>query len=156
MAEILGAVASGLSIARAAGEILSTGLKLKLLLDEICDAPESCKFLLGQVEIIATALCDLNLNDVPKADISAALCTSLRAATIQCRYAAEQLSCAIIELSTQLETYRGFRRKVVAARLLFKKGLLTKLEHRLYTAVQCLTLTQQLYIMCVLHRSSVG
>ncbi|KAF2995137.1 hypothetical protein E8E14_002489 [Neopestalotiopsis sp. 37M] len=147
MAEILGAVASGLSIARAAGEILSTGLKLKLLLDEIRDAPENCKFLLGQVEILATALCDLQLDDVPERGISATLCGSLRAATIQCRYAAEHLSCAIGELSAQLETHRGLRRRVVAAKLLFKKGLLAKLEHRLYTAVQCLTLTQQLYII---------
>ncbi|KAF7534522.1 hypothetical protein G7054_g6188 [Neopestalotiopsis clavispora] len=156
MAEILGAVASGLSIAKAAGEILSTGLKLKLLLQEIRDAPENLQFLLGQVEVLAAALCDLNLDEVPEAGISATLCGSLRAATFQCRNSAEHLSCTISELSGQLETHRGFRRKVVAAKLVFKKGSLAKLEHRLYTTVQCLTSIQQLYIMPMSRTLKVG
>lgn len=149
MAEVLGVVASGISIAQLAGQILATGLKLRCLFHEIRDAPESFEFLLGQIQIIAAALHELTIDDAAEFGISSALHGSLRTATDQCQKAADQLSCTIKDLSAELQTPRRFRRRLVAAKFVLKKDSITRFEHRLYAAVQCLTLTQQLYILYV-------
>ncbi|KAK6209419.1 hypothetical protein LQW54_006272 [Pestalotiopsis sp. IQ-011] len=109
MAEILGVVASGINIAQLAGQILTTGLELRRLFHEIRDAPEGLSFLLGQIEVIAAALHELNIHDAVEPGISVTL--------------------------------------FMAAKLVLKKDSIARFEHRLYTAVQCLTMTQQLYIM---------
>lgn len=147
MAEILGVVASGINVAQLAGQILTTGLELRRLFHEIRDAPESLSFLLGQIEVIAAALHELNIHDAVEPGISVALYGSLRAAIDQCQQAADHLSSTISDLTRQLQTSRGFRRRFMAAKLVLKKDSIARFEHRLYTAVQCLTMTQQLYIM---------
>ncbi|KAF2995138.1 hypothetical protein E8E14_002707 [Neopestalotiopsis sp. 37M] len=147
MAEVLGAVASGIALAEIA-------LKLKSLLGEISDAPVTLESLVNQVEIYAGILNGLDFDDVLDTGISPSLRSSLHAAALQCHNAVNQLSLVVTDLSA-LSKASSRRRKIAAIRFVLQKDLIFQLEHRLQTAVQCLSLAQQLYMLYVSSRPIV-
>jgi hypothetical protein len=141
MAEVLGAVASGIALAEIA-------VKLKSLLSQISDAPGTLESLVNQVELYAGMLDSLEFDDVFKNDFPLPLHASLRAAALQCQNAVNQLSLVVKDLSAMGKT-SSRRRKIVAIRFVLQKDSLLQLEHRLQTAVQCLALAHQLYMLYV-------
>lgn len=146
MAEILGVVASGISVAQLAGQIIATGIKVKGFLDEISDAPETLSFLVGQIQVLAPVLCEFD--DVHHSMVaSESLKGSLQAAVLQCQKALEHLESLSAELHTQIQTSTGFRQKLRTAKVLLKKEQLLKHERRLSMAVQLLALAQQTYML---------
>lgn len=148
MAEVLGLVASGISVAQIAGEIISAGIKLKNLLDEIEEAPDTLLSLIDRVEHLAPVLCSISIEE-HAAPLPAHLHGSLQNAISFCRKASDQLELLARDLSSKLETSRGSRRKINMAKVVLKKSLLRKYELRLQAAVQHLSLAQQTYILYV-------
>ncbi|KAF7534521.1 hypothetical protein G7054_g6189 [Neopestalotiopsis clavispora] len=143
MAEVLGAVASGIALAEIA-------VKLKSLLSQISDAPETLESLVNQVDVYAGMLNGLDFDDVLESDIPRSLHASLRAAALQCQNAVNQLSLVVKDLSALGKTsFR--RRKMVAIRFVLQKDSIVQFERRLQTAVQCLALAHQLYALYVGH-----
>lgn len=154
MAELLGLVASGISVAQVAASIASASLKLKLLVDEVKDAPESLRELLNHVELLTPILCDTTNEDVAemagRVPASPQLTQTLQNALAACQKAAQQLQLLALDLSSQIEAARGgARRRFAMAKVLLKKGTLSKYEMRLEKAVQLLSLAQQTYIVQV-------
>lgn len=73
------------TIAQIAGEIVSTGLKLKSLLDEIHKAPDSLRHVIDQIRVLAPILHEAGIDESDAIEHSVALNGSLGAAIIQCR-----------------------------------------------------------------------
>ncbi|ETS76745.1 hypothetical protein PFICI_12132 [Pestalotiopsis fici W106-1] len=138
MAEVLGAVASGLALAEIA-------LKLKGLVNQISDAPATLEFLVNQVETYAGVLDGLELGENRDGGIPPSLHSSLRVAALQCQNAVDQLSLVVRDLSALSKT-SSRRRKMAAIRFVLRKDSIAQFEHRLQTAVQCLALAHQLYM----------
>lgn len=149
MAEIIGVVASGISIAQVAGKILSTGLEIKCLLDDMTEIPGRLADLLDQVTLLAAIISEISLpdDDFMPASYQASQNGSLRNAVTYCQKAADQLAELASSLSAQVQTTRGFKRKLGLAKAVLRKEQLAKLENRLSTAVQLLSLAQQTYML---------
>lgn len=151
MAEVLGLVASGLSVAQVAGSILTNSLKLKALLDEVKDAPESLRDTLDYLEMLTPILSEFGEDD---SDITTAplptrqspsshLQHGLQKAFAACLKAAEQLELLVTELKSEIDGARGgMRRKRAIVKVVLKKSAFAKYELRLQKTVQHLTLVQ--------------
>jgi hypothetical protein len=59
MAELVGVVASGISIGTLAAQVASSLIKLNSLWNELHDAPDDIKDLIDEVEILNTTILDL-------------------------------------------------------------------------------------------------
>lgn len=155
MAEVLGLVASGISVAQVAGSILTDSLKLKSLLDEVKNAPECLRDMLDQLELLTPILCEATTSDYDAASTSLphpsahshvqqALQNTLRA----CQTAGEQLELLAADLMSQIDVARGgVRLKRAMVKVVLKKGTLTQYGTRLQKMIQLLTLAQNTYIM---------
>lgn len=155
MAEVLGIVASGLSVARVSGSILTNSLKLKALLDEVKDAPESLGYTLQYLELLTPILSEFTANgcDIPTTVSSpphppSNLQQGMQNAFAACRKAAEQLELLVTELKSDIDGARGgLRRKRAMVKVVLKKATLEKYEARLRNTVQFLTIVQNACIL---------
>lgn len=155
MAEVLGLVASGISVAQIAGSIITTSLKLKALLDEVKDAPESLRNMLDHIELLAPILCETTTgrDESATTNLAPLPATSHPQQAIQkaftaCQAAGEQLEILARTLMSQIDAARGgVRRKRAVVKVVLKKGTLAQYETRLQKSIQLLTLAQSTYIM---------
>lgn len=152
MAEVLGIVASGLSVAQIAGSIVTTSIKVKALLDEVKNAPDNLKDMLEYIELLAPILCEANTagdegagttNSLPLAATS-----HLRQALAKCQAASEQLELLARSLMSQMDAARGgVRRKCAMFKILLKRGTLSEYEKRLQKTIQLLSLAHDIYTL---------
>lgn len=138
MAEVFGAVASGLALAEFA-------VQLKTLLSHISDAPRKWKSLVSQVESYVGILNALDWNDELDTEISPSLRSSLHAAALQCHDAVEKLSLIVKDLSA-LGNPSSRRRTIAAIRFVRQEDTILRFEQQLQTAVQQLQ-TAVLYLI---------
>lgn len=155
MAEVLGLVASGISVAQVAGSLVTASLKLKALLDEVKNAPETLRDMLDQLELLTPILSEATTegNDATSTNpsrlsahshVQQALQNVLRA----CQTASEQLELLTTDLISQVDMARGgVRRKRAMIKVVLKKGTLAQYETRLQKTIQLVTLAQNTYIM---------
>ncbi|KAK8010162.1 hypothetical protein PG990_009127 [Apiospora arundinis] len=141
MAEVLGAVASGFSIAQLAGAIIKTGFRIKNLLDEIQEVPGDLRRHLGQIQILAPLLAEIDHG--PSISNSA-----LTAAAEQCRQAAEELGTLAADLSRHVESSKGLNRRFRALQATLQKNTISRYEKRMEGAIQMLMLALQLTSLC--------
>lgn len=155
MAEVLGLVASGFSVAQVAGSLVTGSLKLKALLDEVKNAPETLRDMLDQLELLTPILCEATAegNDATSTSASrlpahSRVQKALRNALRACQTASEQLEFLTTDLMSQVDMARGgVRRKRAMVKVVLKKGTLAQYETRLQKTIQLLTLAQNTYIM---------
>lgn len=154
MAEVLGLVASGISVAQVAGSLVTASLKLKALLDEVKNAPENLRDMLDQLELLTPILCEATANSDDVAGTSPSLSAhshvqqALQKALGACQTASEQLELLAADLMSQINNARGgVRRKHAKVKVVLKKGTLAQHEIRLQKTIQLLTLAQNTYIM---------
>lgn len=155
MAEVLGLVASGLSIAQIAGSIVTASLKLKALLDEVKDAPENLRDMLDHIELLTPILCeatagggDVANTSPPHLSATSHLEQALQKVLAACQTAGEQIELLATDLMSQIGVARGgVRRKRAMVKVVLKKGKLAQYEMRLQKTIQLLTLAQNTYIM---------
>ncbi|KAG8162124.1 hypothetical protein KVR01_007889 [Diaporthe batatas] len=159
MAEVLGLVASGLSVAQVAGSIVTNSLKLKALLDEVKDAPDNLGYMLNRLQLLAPVLCETTPDGgdaagtnapLPSASANAHLQQAMQNALAACQAASEQLQGLVTDLMSQVNTNRGgLRRKSAMVKIVLKKGTLAQYEMRLQNTIQLLTLAQSSYIVAL-------
>ncbi|KAG6362390.1 hypothetical protein INS49_010620 [Diaporthe citri] len=157
MAEVLGLVASGLSVAQIAGSIVITSLKVKALLDEVKDAPEGLRNMLDHIELLAPILCEATAGGDEGAGTNLALLPAtshlqqaMQRALAACQAAGEQLELLARSLMSQIEAARGgVRRKRAAVKIVLKRGTLAQYETRLQRTVQLLSLAQSTYMIAL-------
>ncbi|KAK7918094.1 hypothetical protein PG985_009968 [Apiospora marii] len=137
MAEMLGSVASGFSIAQVAGSVVKTGLKIRNLLKDIKSVPGELQQVQVQLKCIDRIGQQLeNIGDNP-----AELNGALQLAIHQCEEAASSLRTLVDELSSEIERKRT-RGRVWA--VLHKEDL-ARHEKRLSETLNILMLAHQMY-----------
>lgn len=151
MAEILGLVASGLSIAQIAGSIVKTSVKVKALLDEVKDAPETLRDMLEYIDLLTPILCEATVGGANGAStippVSPAS-SHLQHALTACQKAGEQLEILAGDLMSQIDAARGrVKRKRAIVKVVLKKGTLAQHEKRLERAIRLLQVAQGTYTM---------
>ncbi|KAK8108828.1 hypothetical protein PG984_014629 [Apiospora sp. TS-2023a] len=137
MAEFLGSVASGFSIAQVAGSVVKTGLKIRNLLKDIKNVPEELQRLqvqLNCIDSIGQQLADIGDNPVE-------LNEALQLATHQCEEAASSLRTLVDDLSSHIERKRN-RGRIWA--VLHKEDL-ARHEKQLSETLNILMLAHQMY-----------
>ncbi|KAI7782042.1 hypothetical protein LA080_013981 [Diaporthe eres] len=157
MAELLGLVASGLSVAQIAGSIVITSLKVKTLLDEVKDAPQSLGYMLGHIELLTNILCEETSSDdqgasanPPLLPATSHLQQAMQKALTQCQAAGKQLEILATDLKSQIDAARGgVRKKRAMFKVVLKKAMLAEHEARLQKTVQLLTLVQGAYMLAL-------
>ncbi|KAI0437203.1 hypothetical protein F4803DRAFT_539652 [Xylaria telfairii] len=148
MAELLGAVASGIAVTQVAGEIVGTCLKIKRLMNELDEMPARLESLLSQVELLAPIISETSVDNSTfplRASLNGALSNSIS----HCQMALDELKALAESLSSQIEASRGVRRKIKLVKAMLKKDQLKQCERSLQTAVQLLSLAQQTYIFAL-------
>lgn len=155
MAEVLGLVASGLSVAQIAGSIVATSLKVKTLLDEVKGAPRLLRHMLSQIEIFTPVLCEATTDGdeatgtyPPLLPATSHLQQAMQNALRSCQAASEELELLATNLMSQIDAARsGVRRKRAMVKVVLNKDGLAQCEKHLQNTIQLLILAQSAYIM---------
>lgn len=149
MAELLGLVVSGVSVAQIAGSIVTTSLKVKGLLEEVKEAPESLKAMLDYIEILTPILYEATAggdDDASTIPLTLPAKSHLRQALTACQKAGEQLEVLAGDLMDQINAARGgVRRKRAMVKVVLKRGTLAQHEARLQRAIWLLQVAQGAY-----------
>ncbi|KAK8081169.1 hypothetical protein PG997_008987 [Apiospora hydei] len=134
MAEPLSAVASGIA-----------------LWDQVKDAPQTISDLIERIDLIYPSIWDFE-RQCSQSGLPPMLWDSVTAAKslAYCRKALQKVSDVVAELSTQITTRRGFRRKLVAVKVVLQKDELKRLEGQLRNAMEVLQFAQNAYTSAVL------
>jgi hypothetical protein len=144
MAEVIGVVASGISIAQLAGQVTACTLKLKAYWDEIKEAPTEIKYLVREIDALSLILSQIEDGYTSGENVY------LQHSLELCRDGAEELKRLVDEMETKLSLGGGrWKRKVGAAKVVLKKEEMKRLKGRLESAVRLLGLAHQSYIGCV-------
>ncbi|CAJ2514179.1 Uu.00g022980.m01.CDS01 [Anthostomella pinea] len=148
MAEILGAVASGIAIAQITGTAGGAVLKLKKLWSEVKNVPETITDLMEQIDCLDPALWEAEQqfsqtqlppqlwNDV--AAVRSAEC---------CRKALAKLSEVVLNLSLKIKAQGRVKRGFSRAKVALKEDELDSLQRRLGIAARMLQSAQMGYII---------
>lgn len=146
MAEVVGLVASGISIATLAAQITSSVVKLKSYWDQVKEAPEDLTFLIEEIEDLSLLLSDIE-DDQRRNPISAVLLerSSVSRCLEHCKRAASRLSELADDLGADLEAPNKLKNKWGSAKVLLKKDKIEKYRSRLERALRLLSLSHQCY-----------
>lgn len=144
MAEVLGLVASGISVGTLAAQITSSVVKLKSYWDQVHDAPEEVSFLIEQTEALNCVLVAVE-NDLLRDSVSRCVLdsTSFRNCCRHCQKAAERLKALVDSISTDLEASSVLKRKRGLLRMVSKQDKIVNHEKHLHSAMSILLLAYQ-------------
>lgn len=151
MAEILGAVASGLAVAEVGLKVGGTVWKLKKLWQEVHDVPATIQDLMRQIEMMDPILSDHETNlDIQTTALPRQLLTCNGApatqSTAYCREALNDLQRLAEDLDVALESEKRSRRTFARIRVVLKKETIKEFQYRLERAIRLLQWTQVNYL----------
>lgn len=147
MAEVLGAIGSGISIGTLAGQIASSLVKRNSYMDLIKDTPEDIKILVDEIEDLQLLISDIE-NDRARNPYTESLLDSNSASRClgHCRRGVERLRRVVDAIAADLSSMKPRKRKWVAASMIWKRDAMEKYKAELASAVRLLTLSHQIYI----------
>lgn len=145
MAEVVGLVASSLTLLEVADRVTRSLFQLKRLWDEVKDVPETIREILTRLDVLLPVVIEIDkdLQREPTMSGNSAAVLSLS----YCQNAINELTSVIDDLSHNIESVRGFRRNAARVKVVLKKDALSKYERKLEWAIQLLLLAQQLHTM---------
>lgn len=138
MAEILGAVASGISLAHLAAKIVSTGFKIAEVLKQVHGVPEEISYRLQQLEILAISLAGLETTGMLGFPAWA-----LGSCKSQCEDCLQELRAFLEGFERRVQDAKGLKKRAVITRFLLKEDGLLRLERRLSAAMDVLSQVRQ-------------
>lgn len=146
MAEVVGIIASGISIGSLAAQIGSSILKLKGYWDEIQEAPEVVRGLIEDIEDLHSVLTDIE-DDQTRNPISALLLdgNSRTRCLNHCQKAAARLEELLNEMRADIDASKRLRRKWAASRAVLKRDKIDRYRDKLERTVRMLALSEQCY-----------
>ena len=146
MAEVLGAVASGVTMGALAGQIALSVLKLKSFLEAIKDAPENIRFLIDEIESVQFLLADIE-DGFPQNPYAERLVQnhSISRCLLLCERGVEKLTRLVNEIDTELHKVGFLRRKLAGVKLVWRRDRLDKYNTELESSVRLLALSYQVY-----------
>jgi hypothetical protein len=146
MAEIFGAMASGIAIAQLAASITKSIITIKESWSQVQDAPVEINNLIRQIDSLNLILQhiedDQSRKDMPQ--LSAAnLC--VQQSLELCQEGAAELAGLANDLAQKIQGKNGWRKKLGSARIVLKKEDVKKLKSRMKNAIQLLSLSYQFH-----------
>lgn len=159
MAEILGAVASGLAVAEVGLKVGGTVWKLKRLWQEVHQVPETIAYLMKEIEIIEPVLSEFegNFNTQIIAFPTQSPAYNGAPAALSsayCREALNDLRNLVEDLEGAVSSEKKRRRTLARIRVVLKKETITGFQARLERATRLLQSAQVNYLMCALTSDS--
>ncbi|KAH8779025.1 hypothetical protein BGZ57DRAFT_822086 [Hyaloscypha finlandica] len=146
MAEICGAMASGIAIAQLAASITKSIITIKESWSQVQDAPVEINNLIRQIDSLNLILQhiedDQSREDMPQLS-SANLC--VRQSLELCQEGAAELAGLANDLAQKIQGKSGLRKKLGSARIVLKKEDVKKLKSRMKNAIQLLSLSYQVH-----------
>lgn len=141
MAEALGIVASGISVAQLAGQVAKSIVKLKDYWDQVNEAPAEIKLLLREIDSLSQILGYLrepqNHNN-PSASQFGKGC--FQQCVALCREGADELEGLVCEMAATIEGKHGWRKKLGSAKIVLKQAEIKILRRRMKSAIRLLSL----------------
>ncbi|KAE9378461.1 hypothetical protein N431DRAFT_479482 [Stipitochalara longipes BDJ] len=146
MAEVLGVIASGVGIGALAGQIALSVARLKTYLDQIRDAPEDLKILIDEIESLHLLLSDIEDEQSrnPSSSILVENNSSLRCLD-HCKRGVERLQRVVDEMAVDFDGLKPMKRKLVSAKIIWKRDRIEKYKAELASAIRLLTLSCQIH-----------
>lgn len=139
MAEVLGTVASGLHVAALAAKIISIGFKVRTLYNQMQGASAEITASLEEINILAQILEELAKSPMATHGV-------LMKARLHCEKCLQELEPTLRTLERNVQTSQGFLSKLLRLNVIIRKDTLTKMEHRLETALRIVLLAIQLAV----------
>jgi hypothetical protein len=146
MAEVLGVIASSASIGALAEQIALSVVKLKTYLDEVREVPEDIKILIDEIENLYLLLSDIE--DDRSCNLSSAMLVENNSALRcldHCKRGVERLQRVVDEMAVNFEDLKPIKRKLISAKIIWKRDRVEKYMAELASAVRLLTLSCQIY-----------
>ncbi|KAH6977394.1 hypothetical protein BKA56DRAFT_588231 [Ilyonectria sp. MPI-CAGE-AT-0026] len=148
MAEVVGLVASSLTLLEVADKVTRGLFQLKRLWDEVKDVPETIREILTRLDVLLPVVIEIDKDLQRGAAISGNSAAVLSLS--YCQNAINELTSVIDDLSRNIESVKGFRRNAARVKVVLKKDALSKYERKLEWAIQLLLLAQQLHTIAIL------
>lgn len=143
MAEVVGIVASGVSIGGLAGQITASIIKLKSFWDQVQDAPADIRDLIEELEDLNYLLADIE--DEQRLTSTVLDSTSSMRCLQHCKQGAARLKEVTDSLSTDLQANSKLKRKWASTMVMLKKEKIDRYKAKLERAIRLLSLSHQLY-----------
>ncbi|KAF1344680.1 hypothetical protein BDV97DRAFT_60144 [Delphinella strobiligena] len=141
MAELMGAIASGIGIASFAIQLAESIQKLKALCDDIRDAPESISSSLEQLDMLNLQVQEVASEEQENPQVFASS-TSLQQCITLCKQGTAALAEIVNELEKEMTTGKRIWGKL---KVVLKKDTLRKLASRLESARGSLMMSYMMY-----------
>ncbi|TGO64492.1 hypothetical protein BOTNAR_0088g00220 [Botryotinia narcissicola] len=140
MAEVLGTIASGISIAQLAGNLASSIIKLKNYWDQIQDAPDDIAFLVQEIESYHAILRSI-LEKQAQLTVSCQPTGGFFDQSIKlCQNASLKLDGLVNALTKDIDSNRKWKRTMGSANILLKADQSKKLKKRIKNATRSMRL----------------
>lgn len=140
MAEILGAVASGISVAQLAGNLVSSIIKLKSYWDQIQDAPDDISFLVREIDTHHFILRSILESQAKIASSGRTSNTFLENSLKLCEDSSDELNQLVKALEKEINSSNKWRSKLGATKVVLKNDQLKKLKRRMKNATRLMNL----------------
>lgn len=141
MAELVGLIASGISIAQLATQVGGCIVKLKGYWSQVQQAPDNIAHLLREIESLNLILSHIQ-DDQCRAE-SAGEDFCMRQSLQLCKEGADELSALVAELAAKIEGKAGMRRRFGSVKIVLRNEEVKRLRRRMKTAIRLLTLAYQ-------------
>ncbi|RBQ75081.1 hypothetical protein FVER53590_25063 [Fusarium verticillioides] len=148
MAEILGLASSIITIVEVAGKLGTNTIRLKRLWDEVQDVPASIQRCIEQLEILAPAIEEMD-HEFEKTRNMIRNDSAAKRSLEYSRKAVETLDTLIRDMEAQINAEKASRRLIVQLKVRIKRDVIEDHQHRLTSALQLLSLSQQTYLIAL-------
>ncbi|KAF5711531.1 hypothetical protein FMUND_8926 [Fusarium mundagurra] len=148
MAEILGLASSIITIVEVAGKLGTNTIRLKRLWDEVQDVPASIQRCIEQLEILAPAIEEMD-HEFEKTRNMVQNDSAAKRSLEYSRKAVETLDTLVRDMETQISAAKTSRRLVAQLKVRIKRDVIEDHQHRLTSALQLLSLSQQTYLIAL-------
>jgi len=145
MAEILGVVASGVTIVQIASQVASGILKLRTLIQEVKNIPPTFTHLVQELDILVPLLTEVEALQASLPPTSSGA-TSFKLCIQHCRRSSQAIEDMASSLNQDINSTRRFKRLSASLKIVLSKNALARLEKELSGAIQLLILAQQAYV----------
>ncbi|KAM0281029.1 hypothetical protein ACHAQH_003758 [Verticillium albo-atrum] len=151
MAEVLGIVTGSIALLEVASRLGGRVLKLKQLIDELQEVPETIRDLLEQMEVVEPMLEKMDKDLSSEAGTSSSMWPLLQndpsaLLSLQyCRRTRDDLTKLIEELSCEIAAKKRSKRSLARVKVYLKTESLARCESRLQKAIILLQTAQTLY-----------
>ncbi|KAF6792057.1 hypothetical protein CSOJ01_14206 [Colletotrichum sojae] len=133
MAEVLGAVASGLSIAELALKTVHAGFKFAELWRGVREFPADIQRRLRELEILA-----MQLRDLESGQASSPPSSALYMARVQCHTCLTDLQKVLDDIQSRIQQRKGIKRSATVASMMLKGDVLARVDGRLASSLETL------------------